>query len=120
MNHDNLHTSLSAKTKIIEASNLISRKHQTPQNHPLLESHPLNRFPPGRPNNLPESASAIGRHPDSRCLGSSSSSIVFIPLAAMSRLIIRGREIFRVETSVDKGRPRREDQGRNSRGGRRT
>lgn len=120
MNHDNLHTSLSAKTKIIEASNLISRKHQTPQNHPLLESHPLNRFPPGRPNNLPESASAIGRHPDSRYLGSSSSSIVFIPLAAMSRLIIRGREIFRVETSVDKGRPRREDQGRNSRGGRRT
>lgn len=36
------------------------------------------------------------------------------PSAATSRLIIRGREIFRVETSVDKGRPRCKDQERNS------
>lgn len=38
------------------------------------------------------------------------------PPAATSRLIIRGREIFRVETSVDKGRPRCKDQERNSQG----
>ena len=91
--------------------NFISRKHQReplPYKTLLTSKVTPNRFSSRRLNNLPKSAS--GRAPNSRCHSSSSPAIVLVPLVSsrspksFNYPRQAGREIFRVETSVDKGR----------------